>query len=63
MERQAPRAERSGRRRRGLKAAHGEQPAIDPMDQFMIHKIVDLPPCTSAALPLDMSITNSVGDA
>ena len=35
--------------------------AIQPMEQFMIHKIVDLPPVTVPGLgAIDMSITNSV---
>jgi F-type H+-transporting ATPase subunit a len=35
--------------------------AIDPMHQFLIHKIVDLPPVTLPGIgPLDLSITNSV---
>lgn len=37
-----------------------EQPKIDPMHQFMIHKIVDLPPVHIGGLAIDMSITNSV---
>ena len=36
------------------------QPAIDPMHQFMIHKIVDLPAFHVGGLAVDMSITNSV---
>ena len=36
-------------------------PAIDPMHQFLIHKIVDVPPVPLGPLgSLDMSITNSV---
>jgi F-type H+-transporting ATPase subunit a len=34
--------------------------AIEPMNQFMIHKLVDLPPVHVGALALDLSITNSV---
>ncbi|MDR3511110.1 MAG: F0F1 ATP synthase subunit A [Caulobacteraceae bacterium] len=34
--------------------------AIEPMNQFMIHKIVDLPPVHVGGLALDLSITNSV---
>jgi F-type H+-transporting ATPase subunit a len=34
--------------------------AIEPMNQFMIHKIVDLPPVQVGGLSLDLSITNSV---
>jgi F-type H+-transporting ATPase subunit a len=34
--------------------------AIDPMHQFLIHKIVDLPPVQIGGLSLDLSITNSV---
>lgn len=37
-----------------------QQPAIDPMHQFLIHKIVDLPPVRLGSLVIDMSITNSV---
>jgi len=37
-----------------------QQPAIDPMHQFLIHKIVDLPPLQIGGLSIDMSITNSV---
>jgi F-type H+-transporting ATPase subunit a len=36
------------------------QPAIDPMEQFVVHKIVDLPPLHIGSLTIDMSITNSV---
>lgn len=36
------------------------QPAIDPMEQFAIHKIVDLPTLHIGKLAIDMSITNSV---
>jgi F-type H+-transporting ATPase subunit a len=36
------------------------QPAIDPMEQFAIHKIVDLPTFHVGKLAVDMSITNSV---
>ena len=34
--------------------------AIDPMHQFLIHKVVALPPVPTPLGPLDMSITNSV---
>ncbi len=34
--------------------------AIEPMNQFMIHKVVDLPPVHVGAMALDLSITNSV---
>ncbi len=34
--------------------------AIEPMKQFMIHKMVDLPPVQTPFGPLDLSITNSV---
>ena len=37
-----------------------EQPAIDPMHQFMIHKIVQGPVFQLGGLAVDMSITNSV---
>ena len=37
-----------------------EQPAIDPMHQVLIHKIVDIPPINIGGFMLDMSITNSV---
>ncbi|HEY8574224.1 F0F1 ATP synthase subunit A [Phenylobacterium sp.] len=37
-----------------------EQPAIDPMHQFMIQKIVDGPKFELGGLVFDMSITNSV---
>lgn len=37
-----------------------EQPAIDPMHQFLIHKIVDIPPVNLGGFMLDLSITNSV---
>ena len=36
------------------------QPAIDPMEQFAIYKIVSLPPLHIGGLTIDMSITNSV---
>jgi F-type H+-transporting ATPase subunit a len=36
------------------------QPAIQPMEQFMVHKIVDLPVVHIGGMALDMSITNSV---
>jgi F-type H+-transporting ATPase subunit a len=36
------------------------QPAIDPMEQFAIHKLVDLPTFHIGNLAVDMSITNSV---
>lgn len=34
--------------------------AIDPMHQFLIHKIVDLPPVAIGGFSLDLSITNAV---
>ena len=34
--------------------------AIDPMHQFLIHKVVDLPPVPTPLGLLDLSITNSV---
>jgi F-type H+-transporting ATPase subunit a len=37
-----------------------EQPKIDPMHQFVIHKLVDLPPVHIGGLAIDMSITNSI---
>ncbi len=37
-----------------------QQPAIDPMHQFLVHKIVDIPPVNIGGFMLDMSITNSV---
>mgnify|MGYP003386010585 CR=1 FL=1 len=37
-----------------------EQPAIDPMHQFLIHKIVEIPPINLGGFMLDMSITNSI---
>ena len=37
-----------------------EQPAIDPMHQFLIHKIVEIPPLNLGGFMLDLSITNSV---
>jgi len=37
-----------------------QQPAIDPMHQFLIHKLVDLPPVNIGGFMLDMSITNSI---
>ena len=37
-----------------------EQPAIDPMHQFLIHKMVEIPPVNIGGFMLDMSITNSV---
>ena len=37
-----------------------EQPAIEPMHQFMIHKIVQGPVFQLGGLTVDMSITNSV---
>lgn len=37
-----------------------EQPAIEPMHQFMIHKIVQGPVFNIGGLSVDMSITNSV---
>jgi F-type H+-transporting ATPase subunit a len=36
------------------------QPAIDPMEQFAIHRIVPLPTFHIGGLAVDMSITNSV---
>jgi len=36
------------------------QPAIDPMEQFAIHKLVDLPTFHVGKLAIDMSINNSV---
>ncbi|HEX2802072.1 MAG TPA: F0F1 ATP synthase subunit A, partial [Phenylobacterium sp.] len=37
-----------------------QQPAIDPMHQFLIHKIVPGPVFHLGGVPVDMSITNSV---
>ena len=37
-----------------------QQPAIDPMHQFLVHKIVELPAFRIGGLTVDMSITNSV---
>jgi F-type H+-transporting ATPase subunit a len=37
-----------------------QTPAIDPMEQFAIHKIVELPSFHLGGLTVDMSITNSV---
>ncbi len=37
-----------------------EQPAIDPMHQFLVHKLVDLKPVQVGPLSIDMSITNSI---
>jgi F-type H+-transporting ATPase subunit a len=37
-----------------------EQPAIDPMHQFLVHKIVQGPVFQLGGLTVDMSITNSV---
>lgn len=37
-----------------------EQPAIDPMHQFLIHKMVDIPPVNIGGFLLDLSITNSI---
>jgi len=37
-----------------------QAPAIDPMEQFAIYKIVPLPPVHVGGLTIDMSITNSV---
>jgi F-type H+-transporting ATPase subunit a len=34
--------------------------AIEPMNQFMIHKIVEIPPVQVGGISIDMSITNSV---
>ena len=36
------------------------QPAIQPMEQFMVHKIVDLPVVHVGGMAIDFSITNSV---
>lgn len=36
------------------------QPAIQPMEQFMVHKIVDLPVVHIGGMAFDLSITNSV---
>ncbi len=37
-----------------------QQPAIEPMHQFLIHKIVDIAPIHVGGLAIDMSITNSI---
>ena len=37
-----------------------EQPAIEPMHQFLIHKIVQGPVFHVGGIEFDMSITNSV---
>ena len=37
-----------------------QQPAIEPMHQFLIHKIVDIAPIQVGGLAIDMSITNSI---
>jgi F-type H+-transporting ATPase subunit a len=37
-----------------------QQPAIDPMHQFMIHKVMDIPPVQMGGMSIDLSITNSV---
>jgi F-type H+-transporting ATPase subunit a len=37
-----------------------QQPAIEPMHQFMVHKLVDLPPVHVGGFAVDLSITNSV---
>jgi F-type H+-transporting ATPase subunit a len=37
-----------------------QQPAIEPMHQFMVHKLVDLPPLHIGGFAVDLSITNSV---
>jgi F-type H+-transporting ATPase subunit a len=37
-----------------------EQPAIDPMHQFLVHKLVDIPPVNLGGFMLDLSITNSI---
>lgn len=37
-----------------------EQPKIDPMHQFVVHKVVDLPPIHVGGMAIDMSITNSI---
>ena len=34
--------------------------AIEPMNQFMIHKLVEIPPVQVGGIALDLSITNSV---
>jgi F-type H+-transporting ATPase subunit a len=37
-----------------------QQPAIQPMEQFMVHKVVDLPVVHVGGVAIDLSITNSV---
>lgn len=37
-----------------------EQPAIDPMHQFLVHKLVEIPPLNLGGFMLDLSITNSI---
>ena len=37
-----------------------QQPAIQPMEQFMVHRIVTLPTVHLGGLAIDLSITNSV---
>jgi F-type H+-transporting ATPase subunit a len=37
-----------------------QQPAIEPMHQFLIHKIVDIAPIHIGGMAIDMSITNSI---
>jgi F-type H+-transporting ATPase subunit a len=37
-----------------------QQPAIEPMHQFLIHKVVELPTAHIGKLAVDLSITNSV---
>jgi F-type H+-transporting ATPase subunit a len=34
--------------------------AIQPMEQFLVHKLVPIPPFVVAGVPVDLSITNSV---
>jgi F-type H+-transporting ATPase subunit a len=34
--------------------------AIQPMEQFLVHKIVAIPPFVVAGVPVDLSLTNSV---
>jgi F-type H+-transporting ATPase subunit a len=43
-----------------IEADMAEQPAIEPMHQFLIHKIVQGPVFNIGGLSVDMSITNSV---
>jgi F-type H+-transporting ATPase subunit a len=35
-------------------------PPIDPMSQFLIHRVVTIPPVTIGGMSIDLSITNSV---